>query len=408
MIKIFILALLTIMNLFVAQSIAATWQYLSKNTAGEYYYDSENVSGTKENIKLLVKINVIGEQRDGSKSRFLQYTVNCDNSTYLLEVIKLYDEPDLTGRERILNSQSQTRQEAKPNTIGQFYIEAACKIGRDPKFTNPKSNNLENQRGEWTEFERGTTLNDTSTTRKIYHSEVQGYNDKRKISTLSNLTKNDGTQTSRVISNLINCTTKEVFYLSDITYDQHWGRGNASPNSARSARYAFRPGYEEQVIACNTSLIKSDLSVSLEWDAKANAKGSKTREQVLTEYKFKWSNGKDFNMLEVGKMMSMCSGYSASLYELQPRMTILRKPGGQPFLAQVESALAIQNSIVFDLYGEKEGQRILNGTHTLTLAMIKGLGGIDSVMAEARDCLGMTKTAQNIINQHGKNIPKPE
>lgn len=105
---------------------AENWRTLGKSETGEYFFDADSVKGSPDDKKINIKVNVIGEARDGSKSRFLSFAVNCIDSSYLMEALKTYDSIDLSGAEKILNVQNQKRLEAKPKTIGQLYVDAAC------------------------------------------------------------------------------------------------------------------------------------------------------------------------------------------------------------------------------------------------------------------------------------------
>ena len=115
-----------IIGLIETQAWAESWKTLGKSETGEYFFDADSLKGSPDDKKINIKVNVIGEARDGAKSKFLSITVNCNDSSYLMEALKTYDTVDLSGAERTLNVQNQKRWEAKPKTIGQLYVDAAC------------------------------------------------------------------------------------------------------------------------------------------------------------------------------------------------------------------------------------------------------------------------------------------
>ncbi len=254
-----------------------------------------------------------------------------------------------------------------------------------------------------TEISAGT--NNSGTTYKVYYGDVSGDGNIRKLTTISNFTKSDGTVSSRKISTLLNCEKKEVFYLTDASYDQHWANGNAKLNEVKPYRFKIENLKEEQKAVCSTPAEVSDKNVSKEWDVKDKSPDSKSRTQILEEYQFKWKNGNQFNMSDVGKMMVKCAGYSISLYELQPRMSILQHRGGKEFLAKVDAVRADQTDIVIKLYGQSSANEMLSKAATLMGMMIQNPGGIDSNSREAKDCFDLTKTAKEMMNVHYAKLP---
>jgi hypothetical protein len=253
------------------------------------------------------------------------------------------------------------------------------------------------------EIRSGT--NNSGTAYKVYYGDVSGDGKIRKLTTISNFTKQDGTPSSRKISTLLNCEKKEVFYLSDTSYDQHWANGNPKTNEVKSYRFKIENLKEEQKAVCSSSIEVNDKNISKEWEARDAAPGSKSRTQVLEEYQFKWKNGNQFSMSDVGKMMVKCAGYSISLYELQPRMSILQHRGGKEFLAKVDTVRADQTDIVIKLYGQSAADEMLSKAATLMGMMIKNPGGIDSNSREAKDCFELTKTAKEMMDAHYKKLP---
>lgn len=382
--------LFILLSLFLnAQVYAATWKEFGKGPIGTFYYDTESITGETAAKKINIKLNYSNPLNDGTLSKYTENLVDCKNLTYQILNSINYPSLELQGTGKIIQTNSQPIS-TKPQTIGERLVEVAC---------NP----MENKKDNWIEVRSGT--NDSGELYKVFYAIISGNESIKKINTLSNFTDKNGNETSRKFTVLINCETKELFYISDITYDKHWGQGNTKINQVKSQRFPLDRSREERNLACSTKLAVLDQSVTKEWDVKDKAIGSKSRTQVLQEYKFKWSNGKIFSMDEVGNMMVKCAGYSISLYELQPRMSILQNRGGKEFLAQVDTARGDQVTIVNKLYGEERSNEMLSRAGTLMGMMIKNPGGIESNSREAKDCLIMTKTAVEMLNTHFSKLP---
>lgn len=108
---------------------AAEWRSIMSNEKGQLFYDSTSMRGDSTDRKLSVKANVLGEAKDGAKSRLLQVSVNCTERTYLFESIKIFSESDLTGNERTLDLRNRPgKRNAQPNTIADRYVNIACAV----------------------------------------------------------------------------------------------------------------------------------------------------------------------------------------------------------------------------------------------------------------------------------------
>jgi hypothetical protein len=105
------------------------WRSIMSNETGQFFYDSTSMRGDSSDRKLSVKVNVLGEAKDGAKSRLLQYSINCTDRTYLFESIKIFSESDLTGNERTINlPNGSEKRNAQPNTIADRYVNIACAV----------------------------------------------------------------------------------------------------------------------------------------------------------------------------------------------------------------------------------------------------------------------------------------
>lgn len=368
---------------------SANWKEFAKGSIGIFYYDLETISGDNSARKINVKLNYSNELKDGTLSKYTENLVDCRNSNYQITSSINYPTINLEGAGKVIPTNSQPII-IKPQTIGERLVEVAC---------SPTESNKD----RWTEVRSGT--NDSDTTYKIFYGEISGNETLKKLVTLTNFLDKNGVETSRKFILLINCDSKELFYISDINYDKPWGQGIAKVNEVKPQRYPLDRSREERNIACATKLTTTDSNITKEWDLKDKAIGSKSRTQILQEYKFKWSNGKVFNMDEVGTMMVKCAGYSISLYELQPRMSILQNRGGREFLAQVDAARGEQVKIINKLYGEERANEMLSRAATLMGMMIKNPGGIEANSREAKDCFIMTKTASEMLNTHYSKLP---
>jgi hypothetical protein len=104
---------------------SATWKTFSKNDNFDYSFDSESISGNTENTKISIKINVLKDAKEGDKSRFLQYTVNCNDSKLRLDEFKRYSEAELKGSETV-GKGNIAFSTPQPNTMGQVFVQTAC------------------------------------------------------------------------------------------------------------------------------------------------------------------------------------------------------------------------------------------------------------------------------------------
>ena len=126
--KIFSLSVLafSLLGIISNQAYAVNWRNLGKSEAGEFFFDTDSLRGPQEDKKINIKLNVNGQTPDGTKSRLLSYSVNCNDSSLLMEALKYYDAADLSGSERIINVQAHKRFEAKPQSMSKQYVDAAC------------------------------------------------------------------------------------------------------------------------------------------------------------------------------------------------------------------------------------------------------------------------------------------
>lgn len=198
---------------------------------------------------------------------------------------------------------------------------------------------------------------------------------------------------------LMNCDTKMYTLVIGEAYAELDLLGNKIDNTQfnnLSVAVPIKDGsFAEryQKVACEESAVST-----------YKAPKNKSRTQILKEYKFKWKNGNEFSMSDVGEMMIKCAGYSISLYELQPRQSILQKRGGKEFLAKVDTVRADQIDIVTKLYGQNAADQMLSRAATLMSMMIRNPGGIESNSKEATDCFDMTKTAREMMDGHYKKL----
>ncbi len=235
------------------QALSATWRNIDKNENFEYAFDQDSIISSEKNKQISIKVNVLKDPKEGDKSRLLRFSINCINSTLLLEEIKRYSELELKGVETVFKGNNKETT-PPPNTVGKRYIDIAC------------SNSTNTNEKKWTEIKSGTTEAGRRFT--IYYGEITGNDYLRNISTLTNSINPDNTFSSRKIQVLLNCKTKQLFYMSDFSYEQHWAKGNAVSRQVSTKVLPFTDR-EEQIIGCNHNLKVSDPSINKEWDAMA-------------------------------------------------------------------------------------------------------------------------------------------
>ena len=116
------LLLIPILN---QHALSATWRNINKNENFEYSFDQDSIISYEQNKKISIKVNVLKDPKEGDKSRLLRFTINCINSTLLLEEIKRYSELELQGVETVFKGNNKETT-PPPNTIGKRYIDIAC------------------------------------------------------------------------------------------------------------------------------------------------------------------------------------------------------------------------------------------------------------------------------------------
>lgn len=222
---------LSLMIFFGLNANAATWVDLGKSESAEFQYDSSILQGSNDDKKLLIKVNVIGDAKDNAKSRLIQYSVNCDNGSYLMENMKLYDLPNLMGNERNVNVANMKRTEAKPNTISQLYINTACK----QNLSTNKTKNGEDIIGTRIVTADSSTKSDINPNfikfkenneREIYYGNIKRFENFRSIDWIVNLKQQESNGTkSQYLPDMVDCKNRQMFVDEVVSYSKDWNKG---------------------------------------------------------------------------------------------------------------------------------------------------------------------------------------
>lgn len=107
--------------------ITKEWKSLGSNNNGQFFYDPTTIKGSLDDRKISIKVNVIGETKDGAKSRLIEYSISCQDKMFLMESIKTYSEADLIGSEKIISRPNgNDKRAAQPNSLGMQFVDTAC------------------------------------------------------------------------------------------------------------------------------------------------------------------------------------------------------------------------------------------------------------------------------------------
>ncbi len=103
------------------------WVGIGGNDTGDYFYDTTGLTGEPTNRTIFIKANIKTAGADGTLSRLLKYSVNCNDGTIIIESMKNYTASNLQGQEKDIKlSEGRARNKPNPNTLGASYVSNAC------------------------------------------------------------------------------------------------------------------------------------------------------------------------------------------------------------------------------------------------------------------------------------------
>lgn len=103
------------------------WVSIGGNDTADYFYDTASLTGELTNRTIFIKANIKTAGTDGSLSRLLKYSINCNDGTILMELMKTYTITNLQGQEKDVKlSEGRARNKPNPNTLGASYVSNAC------------------------------------------------------------------------------------------------------------------------------------------------------------------------------------------------------------------------------------------------------------------------------------------
>lgn len=104
------------------------WKSMGADSTRQVFYSPGSIQGELNDRKMKMKINFLGEIKDGNKSRVIEYSINCIERTYIFESLKNYTEIDLMGIEKtLLRPHGNEKKNALPNTLANQWVDIACK-----------------------------------------------------------------------------------------------------------------------------------------------------------------------------------------------------------------------------------------------------------------------------------------